>query len=224
MPVVRVRRSLVPSGMSAFAAGGVGAPPATDAAGSSASSGGSDWRFVLGSVAAVFLYWLLFVALQIADPLKPHAAATVAAGVSVFALFYISAQAIERLLEPFASLDPVKKRLVKVRDAANAKAIADGGAGGTADLAAEAQAALETWRANRAAVLWASATILGMAASALLGTYFLAAILVGSTAPMELDILVTGLAIGGGTKPLHDLISRIESSAARVQDSTTDLT
>jgi hypothetical protein len=33
-----------------------------------------------------------------------------------------------------------------------------------------------------------------------------------TTAPLWMDIAVTGLAVGAGTKPLHDLISKIEKS------------
>ena len=223
MAIVRVRRNSLATGVSAFAAGGVGIPAPTDAAGSSTSVGGADPPLVIGSLAAVLLYWFLFVAVQVADALKPHPAATVAAGVGVFALLYVVSQAIERLLEPFASLDPVKERLTMARDNAHARAINEGGSGTTTAEAAEAQASVDGWRANRAVLLWAAATILGMALSALLGTYFLAAIIDRPTPSVELDILLTGLAIGGGTKPLHDLISRIASSAERAHDSTTDL-
>ena len=41
-------------------------------------------------------------------------------------------------------------------------------------------------------------------------------------APIWLDVLVTGLAIGSGTKPLHDLISNMQqSSGEKEQPATT---
>jgi hypothetical protein len=38
------------------------------------------------------------------------------------------------------------------------------------------------------------------------------------TVPEFADILLTGLAIGGGSKPLHDLISRIEKAKNNASD------
>jgi len=32
-----------------------------------------------------------------------------------------------------------------------------------------------------------------------------------ASAPVWLEILVTGLAVGGGTKPLHDLIKQLQA-------------
>ena len=33
-----------------------------------------------------------------------------------------------------------------------------------------------------------------------------------------IDLLVTGLAIGGGTKPLHDLVSNLQAAKVRKKD------
>jgi hypothetical protein len=55
------------------------------------------------------------------------------------------------------------------------------------------------------------ASLLGMLSSGYLGMFLLRVIGV-TTAPLWMDIAVTGLAVGAGTKPLHDLISKIEKS------------
>jgi hypothetical protein len=68
-----------------------------------------------------------------------------------------------------------------------------------------------TDKGNRALVLGGFSVVLGVCASKLLGLYFLAA--VGVNDPHRgIDVLATGLLLGGGTKALHDLIGRIEKS------------
>jgi hypothetical protein len=96
-------------------------------------------------------------------------------------------------------------------------------------LAAAAQADLDQRRADKTIAYWALASILGVLFSATLGLYLLHTVglssdglssngsWTGSTwSPSGirhmLDILVTGLALGGGTKPLHDLISNLQTT------------
>lgn len=103
-------------------------------------------------------------------------------------------------------------------------------------------------QANRAVLMWATAAVLAMLACASLGIFLLRSIqtpsaVQGSTAsasvhsssvapsapsPAEnpnrlLDLLVTGLVVGAGTKPLHDLISQIQTASgkSKVSASTT---
>ena len=64
-------------------------------------------------------------------------------------------------------------------------------------------------KADRVFVVGGLATLLGVILSLALGLYFLEAIQVQDP-NRELDVFVTGLVIGAGTKPLHDLITRIE--------------
>lgn len=194
--------------------------PPDDAAASAKSSAGADAWAVAVAVLAVALYWLLAFQLRVHASLTPQPAAVLAEGVGLFALLYIAAQAIERILEPFSKLDPKKAELVKDRD--DKAAAAQRGA--QAKPAADAQGSLDRWRANRAVLLWGAATVLGMFGSAAFGIYLLRLVVVpaaegGALPSLELDILVTGLAIGGGTKPLHDLISRIEKSKNAAADS-----
>jgi hypothetical protein len=103
------------------------------------------------------------------------------------------------------------------------------------DLAAAAQAELDQRRADKMVAYWALASILGLLLSATLGLYLLHIVGLrgdglaedgtwtgGAMTPSGirhmLDILVTGLAIGGGTKPLHDLISNLQASKDSKQD------
>jgi hypothetical protein len=70
---------------------------------------------------------------------------------------------------------------------------------------------VEQDRRNSAVLVWGIATFLGMVVSGWAGLALLNSVGVRS-APRVLDIVVTGLAIGGGSKPLHDLISSLQAS------------
>lgn len=103
-------------------------------------------------------------------------------------------------------------------------------------------------QANRAVLMWATAAVLAMLACASLGIFLLRSIetpsavngstasaavrssTAGPSAPSPaknpnrlLDLLVTGLVVGAGTKPLHDLISQIQTTSgkSKASDSTT---
>jgi hypothetical protein len=69
-------------------------------------------------------------------------------------------------------------------------------------------------------VYWALATILAMVASATLRLYFLRVVGM-SGAPRGLEILATGLIIGAGTKPLHDLVTQIQAKKEQAAAATT---
>lgn len=146
-------------------------------------------------------------------------------GIGVFALLFVSAQAIERLSE-ITSYSPLigMRRNPKVASTKHAArlefhtAIAAGVNASTKDdketaakTAADADTDLAIINANRACFFFGfNAAIAGIAAG-----YFEISLLqiIGVTkVPTWLDILVTSLAISGGTKPLHDLISKLESN------------
>ena len=173
-------------------------------------------------IVGVLLVWFVMFVL---NPFSyvPATAAVLAAGASTFALLYVAAQALERLLEPFASLDGRYENLKATYE--KALQAAENATGADQEHAAEAaaknKAALESWREGRAILLWGVATVAGMAASAITGIYLLD-IVVDSPAPSRaFDILVTGLVVGGGTKPLHDLISRLEKAKETAEDPAT---
>jgi len=156
-------------------------------------------------------------------------------GFSVFAPLYIVAQAIERLLEPFAARYWVTtKQKSDLRRARQEKARLEAlpadrpepafAALQAADNTIEAkEAALAAAKARRAIPLWAAASALGLVICAIFGLGLLEAIAKqrpSSEFIRTVDVLLTGLAVGAGTKPLHDLIARIEKAKDNADSAT----
>ena len=125
---------------------------------------------------------------------------------------FILALAIERVLEPFSrKLGPDTTRLKAERD----KKVGDLGgppADGGNKTAADFQSAVEMSRRLTAVVTWGMATGLAFLLCAELNITLLQAVRANSSGqpPFWADLLVTGLVVGAGTKPLHDLVSDIE--------------
>jgi len=102
--------------------------------------------------------------------------------------------------------------------------------GTPAQQAAVAQAHLHRSQGIRAVLMWATASVLAMLACASLGIFLVRSVeapaspaktsatsSASSTAKGPnrlLDLLVTGLVVGAGTKPLHDLITQIQTSSS----------
>lgn len=175
-------------------------------------------------------------------------------GLTIFAVFFVAALGIERLLEPIsrAIVAPIKseKRIAAeqaeakwiedladatttqgrwvsavqevidhvpakespettaANDAAKKVTAAATTAQTSANETATAVAKHETASLGGALLLWTLATIVSMLAAAKLNLYFLHTIGI-SSGPLWIEILATGLIIGAGTKPLHDLIELI---------------
>jgi hypothetical protein len=131
---------------------------------------------------------------------------------------FILALAIERALEPFSrKLGPdTTKRKVK-RD----EALAGPRAAGRKDRAPEFQSAIEISRRLTGAVTWGVATGLGFLLCAMLNITLLQAVRANGSGqpPFWADLLVTGLVVGAGTKPLHDLVANIERGRNGKRDS-----
>ncbi len=166
--------------------------------------------YVLVGGGAWFAKWVN----EVGDPAAPQ----VPEGLTVLVLVLLLAQVIERLLEPavrwIVPSAPEQERNQAAVDAMNAPTNA-----ATRQAAAEAQRALDTQRSNVAVAVWAVATVLGMLLVAVTGAYMLRALGVEGVADKPwLDVWVTGLAIGAGTKPIHDLISRIDDAKKAVKD------
>jgi hypothetical protein len=79
--------------------------------------------------------------------------------------------------------------------------------------AAVATEALSVRGLQRATAFWALATCLGMLVAAAMNLYFMKTVGITVGYPWE-EILATGLIIGGGTKPLHDLVKLISTTSA----------
>jgi len=183
-------------------------------AGTTATTG-PETGWVLGAyvliVVASFVGWWLWLAI------KPGAFSP-AAGFSAFAPLYLLAQGIERLIEPFAkylgatsekSGKTGKPKAEEARDNCVAD-LANQPNRDNANRAAAAQAVLERIRRNTTIIAWGIASALGMLACGTFGIRLLLA--TGFNVPVFWDIAITGLAVGSGTKPLHDLISNLQKS------------
>ena len=110
---------------------------------------------------------------------------------------FILALAIERALEPFSrKLGP---------DTTNAKDRRDG-------PDRKLSSAIEMRRRLTAVVTWGVATGLSFLLCAKLNITLMEAVAANGSAPPPFwaDLLVTGLVVGAGTKPLHDLLTNIE--------------
>jgi hypothetical protein len=201
---------MAPAAIAGAVAAADGDKPAAAAAGTSDIEVGPEW--VIGSVVAVAITWF---AVAMAFPARYDSsnvliAAKVADGFSALALFYVAAQVIERLLEPFTSIVFPTKTARLGLAAAVAKAL-NSGAEADKKAAADKQNELDRKRAERGILFWAIASIVGMATSAYLGLYFVNALVAtGSAIDPRVDVLITGLLIGSGSKPLHDLITNIQ--------------
>jgi len=178
-------------------------------------------RSYLAVVAAAVVAWLIYTRTD------PGSIIVNADTISVFAPFYIAAQAIERLLEPFASRwNNTTEEKVELKRAQAARKLLDSTPEGEKtpsrdqisaadDKVEAAELALAKAKASRAIPLWAAASSISLLACSMLGLGLIAAV---SKEPPQgefvrtVDVLLTGLAVGAGTKPLHDLISRLEKA------------
>lgn len=143
-------------------------------------------------------------------------------GLGIFAVFFVAALAVERLIEPLTLLDRKKPKLEeeakeKEKDAVNAVRMLNT-TGQTLDTQAQlqtaannqlgelanAKAATEIWSTYRTLGLWGVASVVGALAAAVLNLHLLKAAGI-QTPNLTLEILATGLIIGAGTKPLHEL-------------------
>lgn len=105
-----------------------------------------------------------------------------------------------------------KKAAMAARDAAF-KALANAAAdesSAKADDAAQAQAQVDRIRRNRALLGWGLASFLGVVACGMFGLRLMA--LTGMSVNKYVDVVITGIAVGSGTKPLHDLISNAQKA------------
>ncbi len=143
-----------------------------------------------------------------ATPFKIGSNASAYAGIVVFSA------AVERFLEPFSHWLPgahannAYERVVAAH--------ANGDPQTPLRTVAAAKAALDRATANRTVLLWGLATAVATAAAGASGFYLLHMIAASgwdlTAVPTWVDALVTGLVVGTGTKPLHDLIVKAQDS------------
>jgi hypothetical protein len=133
--------------------------------------------------------------------------------VSAYAALIVFAGAVERILEPFANLMPGTRARGQYETAV--ASLANGHPAASLKQVAAAKAKLDRALANRTVLMWGLATGVAAVVSAAGGFYVLH--MIASTdwvsqIPTWVDALVTGLVVGTGTKPLHDLITKAQSA------------
>jgi hypothetical protein len=150
----------------------------------------------------------------------------------VFAVFYVVAQATERLVEPLigkVEAAEVKSKKAAAKEATRklqASLTAEQPEAGVAADASAAQEALAEVQGKRAVIAWAMASCFALFVCGLLGLGLIEAVadVTGDPDDVSLfrrvDVIVTGLAIGAGTKPLHDLISKLEKAKQNADPAT----
>ena len=218
-----------------------------------ATIAGVDRSWFRWSVIALGLTSLVSILLYYVVLHKPCLSFHPPDGVTLFAGFYVVAQAIERLSElgfswiGWTKVAPKPERshqtpvrvdkatALRERNEAAAKLFSQirgsvryaaaspsgspdfrSGDAAATELSAR-QDTVDRVRANRTLAVGAGATCLGFLTSGSLGLLLLHAV-GASTAPAWIDILVTGLVLGGGSKAVHDLISNLQKSKEAKED------
>jgi hypothetical protein len=141
-----------------------------------------------------------------ADPFKIGNQTSAYAGLIVFA------GAVERILEPFSNWFPGTRARNEYEN--SVAAVANGHPAMSLRDVAAAKAKMERALANRTVLLWGVATAIAAVVSSASGFFLLHMIAAPdwvTSIPRWVDALVTGLIVGTGTKPLHDLITRANS-------------
>jgi hypothetical protein len=136
---------------------------------------------------------------------------------STFGALFVFSAATERVLEPFSRWMPGRTELERYE-----RAVADleNGVPGAMNAAAHYKAAVDSARASRGILMWGIATFAATIFSASAGFYLLRMLSDNPSwngvAPWT-DALITGLVVGSGTKPVHDVIQRFQNSATSPQ-------
>lgn len=181
------------------------------------------WIAGYGSIVVGFIGGLALYDLLKPTEFKP------AAGFDAFAVFYIVAQSLERFFEPVSNFvkgsvgagqQSTKPEAEAKRDAALTLAYSAPAAPESAAAAQEAstaQATLEQIRANAAILIWGLQSGLSMLLGGAVGLFLLRG--VGAQGvPVWADLFVTGIAVGGGSKALHELIKSVQLTKEEKQD------
>ncbi|MFK0246623.1 hypothetical protein ACIQUM_18135 [Amycolatopsis azurea] len=154
-----------------------------------------------GSLAVGYLIAMFVVHQAWGDATQPQ----IATSFNAFALLFVMALAIERLVQPFApGLGPNS-----ATPAAALQEAEDAGAANTA------MTDLSNARNRTAIVTWGVATGLACLLAAGTNITLLRAVTdrQGPQIAFWLDLLVTGLVVGAGTKPINDLWTRLQNKS-----------
>lgn len=184
-------------------------------------------------IAIVYLI-ILFVTAIIGPSKAPHPPTTTVQNVSIFAIFYLIAQLSERVTELFSNIlgggsaenvDEYKTKIDILKNAIN-KNIENRAEKDSFDFdfldksplkeqiekIKDLNKKIDHESRERAIGLWALASFIGVVFTSQTAGLF--EIIGVNLVPHTLDSFFSGIIIGGGTKPLHDLITYIESKRA----------
>jgi len=147
-------------------------------------------------------------------------------GIGLLALFFVMAQALERLMEPLAELQlpgfgSSKNKSKDQRDQAIVKALNETDPKKkqeNATGAANADAEAKKIQANTKVFIWAVGSLIAMLVCGAGRLFFLDA-LGASGVPDLINVMVTGLVVGSGTKPLHEFVKLLEKKNEETSDS-----
>jgi hypothetical protein len=132
---------------------------------------------------------------------------------SAYAGLVVFSAAVERFLEPIAGWIPGARARNEYES--TVAAMSNGHPAVTLREVATAKARQDRSQANRTILMWGVATAIATTAAGASGYYLLHMIAASGWSvgiPTWVDALVTGLVVGTGTKPLHDLITRAQGS------------
>ena len=152
---------------------------------------------------------------------EPPATFRMAAGMSAWGGIVVFSAAVERLMEPISQWLPGRRSKGEYEGMVAAVANRHP-AMGLADVA-HAKARMDRARSNRGVLVWGLATAVATVVASAAGFNLMH--MVAETDQWNgvanwVDSLVTGLVVGSGTKPLHDVISRVQKSKERADDAT----
>jgi hypothetical protein len=148
-------------------------------------------------------------------------------GISVFAVFYLMAQFIERVVEPFSEIKRPMKEKTDPKKKANTGALFSDTERikilrKEVDITPdeEKETELDKLDAKRVIAMWGLTSFLGILLCyftvglfEVVGVSFHSLAVAGRTITGHtVDSILSGMIVGGGTKPLHDLIGYIEKA------------
>lgn len=146
--------------------------------------------------------------------------ATPAAAIVTLLLF---AGVLERALEPFTRWLP--GRGARNRYEQQLADLANRSSGVTLSSVAAAKARVAQHRAEKAVLTWGLASAVATVLAAAAGIHLLRMLVAADAGawdvvPVWVDALATGLIVGSGTKPVHDLLTRVQQSNVQRRDPT----
>jgi len=218
MPLVR-RSALTGPAPSGYVATGVAPVPRQEQPPAPAGVPGGEQAAAaptLPASAGAILMSLLLVAVaggiswMLPNPNIFRVGSTMAA----YGVVFVFAAAVERVLEPFSHWLP--GRNARNTYEATVAAMMNNHPQVDLGMVARSRAAFDRAVADRGVVLWGVATALATVVSRGSGVYLLHMVASDSWNPQAIpgwiDAIVTGLVVGSGTKPLHDVITRVQTT------------